>query len=308
MDAAWVAGQVRAVGLLNRRLGAAGAHEIAAAGSLTAAQRRLGTSPYRHRIRVGASLFETEYALAAEALWQLRVLAGWQPRAGATTVRLLAGGFDIANIGSLAASLAGADPEPAYELGALGTAWPRVRDICSSARLRDALRHSPWGDPGGDSTSDITFGLTIGWADRIAAGIPQAARWAVGGVALMTARQRLLTGRALTEPTAYRVRRMLGSRAANASDLATFRAALPVSARWALADVDAPDQLWRAEFGWWSGIERDARELVRRRGSGSPTLVGVVALLVADAWRTRAAVQAAAAEQLSTEVFDDLLR
>lgn len=308
MNPAWVAGYVRAVGLLNRRLGATAAHEVAASGSLAAAQRLLSKSAYGHRIRLGASLIDTEQAVAAEALWHLRVLAGWQPRAGAVTIRLLAGGFDVANIRALAAAPTGGPTPPPYELGALATAWPRVRDATTAPQLRAALRQTAWGDPGGESVSDITFGVTVGWAARVIAGVPEATRWAAGGVALMTARQLLLRAQPLTDTTAHRVRRILGPAALAANDIGKFRAALPVSARWALSDVETVDELWRAEFRWWSRIEQDGRDLLRQRRFGPATVVGVTALLITDAWRTRAALQSAAAEDISGEVFDGLLR
>ncbi|MBF6299017.1 hypothetical protein IU459_15905 [Nocardia amamiensis] len=110
MIAAWVAGTVRARTLLDRRLGTPRTRELAALPSLSAAQRVLLDSPYRRGIRPGQDLAETEHALAAALLWHLRVLAGWQPRAGARTVRLLAGGFEVANIVDHAHALSGATP------------------------------------------------------------------------------------------------------------------------------------------------------------------------------------------------------
>ncbi|MEV6097085.1 hypothetical protein [Nocardia sp. NPDC051981] len=306
MNVVWVAGDVRATGMLVRRLDTAAVHEIAASGSLPAAQRRLAESSYGHRIRVGATLIETERAIGAETVWRLRVLAGWQPRAGVTVIRLLAGAFEVADIAALAAALAGAAPRAPYELGALATAWGRVRDCGSPRELRAALARTVWGDPGAEDVSDIADGVAVGWAARVASTVSDAERWALGVLALLTARRRLLDGRPFPEPTARRVTRLLGSAAATSRELNALKTALPASARWALDGVEHAEDLWRAEFGWWRRLEQDGRELVRERRFGAPTLVGAVALLAADAWRVRAALQVAAGQGPAGEDFDEL--
>ncbi|MFJ9370054.1 hypothetical protein ACIRRA_37330 [Nocardia sp. NPDC101769] len=306
MNALWVAGNVRATGMLVRRLDAAAVHEIAASGSLPAAQRRLAESSYGRRVRVGATLIETEHAIGAETVWRLRVLAGWQPRTGVTVIRLLAGAFEVADIAALAATLAGAAPRPPYELGALTTAWGRVRDRRSPHELRAALARTAWGDPGADDVSDIADGVAVGWATRVASTVPDAERWAMGALALLTARRHLLDGRPFPEPTARRLTRLLGPAAATSRELTALRTTLPASARWALDGVEHPEDLWRAEFRWWRRLEQDGRELVRERRFGASTLVGTVALLAADAWRVRAALQVAAGETPAGEDFDEL--
>ncbi|WP_225728965.1 MULTISPECIES: V-type ATPase subunit [unclassified Nocardia] len=308
MSAGWVAGNVRAVALSNRCLGAARARELAASGSLTAAQRYLADGPYRRGIDVGASLADTEDAIAATALWQLRVLAGWQPRPGARMIRTLAGGFELANIRTLAAALDGRITESRpFELGALAIAWNRLRDSASTTSLRAALRQTPWGDPGGDSAADIAVGTALTWANRVVTQVPAAVRWASGGAALLVARHRLLESRTLTEPGARQAVRLLGSAAVTAADLTAFTAALPVAARWALIGTTSIDELWRAEFRWWSTVARDGAELLHANHFGAAKPVGAVAVLGADAWRVRAALHFAAAGAPATEAYDELV-
>ncbi|MVU78464.1 hypothetical protein GPX89_14565 [Nocardia sp. ET3-3] len=307
MSADWVAGSVRATGLLVRRLDAAKLREIATAGSLLAAQQRLAESSYRRRIRVGATLADTEHALGEETVWRLRVLAGWQPRAGVALIRVLAGAFEVADIAGLAAGMAGTPSVPPYQLGALTTAWSRVRDARSPGELRAALARTPWGDPGSDDVADIADGVAIGWAARVAGSVPDAGRWALALAALLTARRQLLQARPFPAPTAHRIARLLGPSVATASDPAAFRAALPRSARWVLTGIDSADSLWRAEFGWWRQLEQDGRELLREHRFDASSVVGTVALLTADAWRVRAALQVVATDGLALEDFDELV-
>lgn len=295
MSAGWVAGSVRAMAMLDRRIGADRAHVVAACDSLSDAQLALADSPYRHDVMVGQTLSESEHALAAGLLWRLRVLSGWQPPVGAGAIRLLAAGFEIANVDDHARVLtAGAQTrtsDPPFELGSLGIAWSRVRTTTSITRLRAALATSIWGDPGSDRPADIATAIRLVWARRIIAAVADAARWAAGGAALLVAR-RLFVERAPLSETAHRHGvAILGPVALTAPDLAAFGAALPSDARWALTDVTAADQLWRAEFRWWSRFERDGMALVAGSRFGAATPIGVVALLTVDAWRLRAALQ-----------------
>ena len=197
MSTAWVAGNVRAKAMLDRRIGSARARELAATGSLAQGEQILVDGPYRHGVQVGQALEEAEHALAATVLWHLRVLAGWQPRAGARALRLLAGWFEIANISGHARALAGAAVEPSFHLGALGTAWSRLRTTASLAELRRVLTQSLWGDPGGDSPSDIALGVQLAWAFRVETGVAEAREWACGGAAVLVARRLFLEERPL---------------------------------------------------------------------------------------------------------------
>jgi hypothetical protein len=304
MSTAWVAGNVRAKAILDRRIGPARARRLAALGSLAEAEQLLLDSPYRHAVRVGQSLPEAEHAVAATVLWHLRVLAGWQPRPGVTALRLLAGWFEVANICGHARALCGAGNEPTFDLGALGSAWSRLRTTSSLAELRRALTQSPWGDPGGESPSDIAVGVGLAWASRVATGVPPAADWACGGAALLVARRLLVEQRPLTPAAQTRAERILGTGLPAAHDLGGFVAALPTRARWALAGTAGVGELWQAEFRWWPRVERDGFELLRDPRFGPAATVGAVAVLAADAWRCRAALQIAAGGGGPMEVYD----
>ncbi|MFI5783106.1 hypothetical protein [Nocardia sp. NPDC051570] len=297
---------VRAAGLSQHTVGAAGARAVAAAGSLTAAERLLPDGPCRRAVRVGASLIEAEHAVAATVLWQLRVLAARQPWGGARMIRSLAGGFEGANIVALASTLDGAPPQPIFDLGALDWAWTRVNAARSLPELRVALRKSAWGEPGGDTVTDIADAVAVIWAARVAAEVPPAASWAAGAMAYLVARRQVLQARPLPQPLALRARHLLGSAALRAADLPEFVAALPVSARWALVGLP-PDELRRAVFRWWARIERDGRKLLSGRRFEADAAVGTAAILAADAWRVRVALQIAAGVG-TREDFDELIR
>ena len=109
MSTAWVAGSVRAVSLSSRRLGAAGARALAGQPGLPAAVETLVATPYGHDVRTGESLAEVQHAVGATLIWHLRVLAGWQPREGADTVRRLAAGLEILNVDGLLARVRGVE-------------------------------------------------------------------------------------------------------------------------------------------------------------------------------------------------------
>ena len=304
MSTAWVAGNVRAKAMLDRRIGPARARELAATGSLAQAQQILADSPYRHGVQVGQTLAEAEHALAATVLWHLRVLAGWQPRAGARALRLLAGWFEIANISGHARAVSGAAVEPSFQLGALGTAWSRLRTTSSLAELRHVLTQSLWGDPGGDSPSDIALGVQLAWAFRVATGVPEVSDWACGGAAVLVARRLLLEGRPLAPPAQANAERILGRASTAAQNLQGFSGQLPPRARWALAGTADVGELWQAEFRWLSRIERDGFELLHRPRFGPGPTIGAAAVLAADAWRCRAALEIAAGGGGSMEVYD----
>jgi hypothetical protein len=299
-----VAGNVRAKAMLKRRIGPAGAREVAAAGSLAQAEQILFDSPYRHGVQVGQTLEEAEHALAATVLWHLRVLAGWQPRAGAISLRLLAGWFEVANICGHARTLSGNENEASFTLGALGSAWSRLRTTSSLVELRRVLTQSVWGDPGGDSPSDIAVGVALAWALRVATGVPEASDWACGGAAVLVARRLLLEGRPLPPAAQIRAERILGRASVAAQNMQEFSDQLPPRARWALAGTADVGELWQAEFRWWSLVERDGFELLRRPRFGPGPTIGAAAVLAADAWRCRAALEIAAGGGRSMEVYD----
>lgn len=306
MGAGWIAGDVRGRALLSRRLGSAGARELAASPSVAAAVTVLAAGPYGRAVRPGQELADAEHAVGAVTLWHLRVLAGWQPQRGTEVVRQLAGWFEIANAVEHARALSGQAPGPYYELGRLATAWPRLRVAASSEQLRAALAASPWEDPGSGAPAAVAMSMGLSWAARVAAAVPEARAWALGGAALLVARQRFSASGELPGPVARRLNVVLGAQAEASDWDAYVRTARP-DARWVLADLTSADDLWRAEAGWWTRTDRDAAMLLRARRAGRGPLTGMVALLAVDAWRVRAALQIAARGGRPLEAFDALV-
>ncbi|WKX69018.1 V-type ATPase subunit [Streptomyces sp. XD-27] len=307
VSAGWVAGVTRARAMLSRCAGAEGVREVAAAPTLDDALRYLAGTAYRHDLDPQVSPAQAQRAVGAALLWHLRVLAGWQPRRGADVVRLLAAGFEIANTeGHLRALSDAESAEPArpYRLGALSTAWPRLARTRSPAELRAVLATSAWGDPGGDTPAAVATGMRVSASVRTAAAVPEAARWAAGRLALLVARETFLLGRRMTRHAARGVARLLGPRAVEAASYPDFRQCLPDTARWALEGVDDVADLWRAEARWWERLERDGRDLLHVSRQSSAPVTGAVAVLSADAWRVRGALELAARGGGSWEAFD----
>jgi hypothetical protein len=305
VSAQWVAGNVRARALLNRRLGVGRARALAAMNSLTDAQHALAATAYGRDITVGQPAPDTDHAVCAALLWHLRVLAGWQPAQGAQAIRALAAGFEASNIAAHARRLAGAQARPPYTLGALATAWPRLSETSSLAQLRDILAQTMWGDPGSESPSDIALAVQIGWAVRVANAVPEARDWAYAWLALTVARRRLMEQRELPEPVLMRARLVLGAAAA-ASDLASFADAFATRFRWLLDGITEADGLWTAEARWWARVEADGLTMLGRSEFTRAQTIGVVAVLAADAWRCRAALALASRGGGPMDVYDVL--
>lgn len=301
MGAGWVAGVTRARALRNRCLGAEGIGEVAASLTLDDALRYLSATPYRHDVTPGVTPAEAQRAVSATLLWHLRILAGWQPASGADAVRALAAGFEISNTEHHLRALVPAPLRPGtgglhappYRLGALAIAWKRLARTRTPSELRAALAASAWGDPGGDSAAAVATGMRVSAAVRLATAVPDAERWAAARLALLVGREVFVVGRRMPDVSARRAARLLGSRAVDAGSYADFRTALPATGRWLLEDIDEAADLWRAEARWWNVVERDGRELLRRSRFGPQPVVGAVALLSADAWRTRGALELA---------------
>ncbi len=191
--AGWIAGDVRGRALLSRRVGAEGARRLAACPGVAEAVTALAAGPYGRAVRAGQDLGEAEHAVNAALLWHLRVLAGWQPRAGAEAVRQLAGWFEIANVVEHARALAGLPAGPRYQLGRLITAWPRLKAANTGAELRAVLATTSWEDPGSAAPAAVAVSMEFSWAARVAAAVPEARAWAEGGAAVLFARQRFTT-------------------------------------------------------------------------------------------------------------------
>ena len=71
-----------------------------------------------------------------------------------------------------------------------------------------------------------------------------------------------------------------------------------------LSDGGDPTGLWRAEAGWWRRVEQDGFALLHRGRFDAAPLIGAAAVLAADAWRVRAALEIAARGGMPLEVFD----
>lgn len=305
MTGEWVAGDARARSVLNRRVGKAGARKIAACPDLREALVRLAASPYGREVRPDQTLERAQFALRASLLWHLRVLVGWQPREGARLIRLLAGWFEVANISEHARALAGLSRGETYRMGTLALAWPRLASTRSPAELRAGLTASPWGDPGSDAPHAVALGTQLSWAARLCAAAPdEVVAWASGAVALLVARERFLAGRRIPEPLLPRLAVPLGAGAADGTSMADYLRHLPRGATWALSGCDRPDRLWAAEIRWWTRVEHDGLQLLRRTGFSAAPVVGAVALLAADCWRAGAALELAARGGGSLEAFD----
>jgi hypothetical protein len=277
MTASWVAGTVRARAMARRALGADLARQLAACQSLPEAQRMLERTPLRGAAEPGLSLSAAQHAIAEIVLWDLRVLAGWLPLDGVGLLRLLSGWFEIANVDELLLALAGRPSGAEFQLGALATAWPRLRGARSSAELRQALAASAWRDPGGDTSRDIRFGMRTRWAARVAGTGKWTGAWAKAAAAITS-----LGGPGSPSQTGYgRTRSTLSS---------TVMAAEP----------------WQAEADWWRQVERDGRVLLRSSATDSGPVLGAVVVMAADARRVRAALATAARGGLALETYDAL--
>lgn len=303
MSAGWVAGSVRARGLAQRRAGAAAARELAACGSMAEALRLLALTHYGHAGMPEQTLAGAQHAVAKTLLWDLRVLAGYLPGDGIRMLRTLAAWFELANVDELLQTMTGRPAGPEFQLGALATAWSRLRPAASIAELRQALAASSWHDPAADSLLAVRLGLRARWAARAAALGDPVYPWAAGAAALLLAGEHA-AGRMVQPAIMDGALGLLGAEADRAATLDELSATLPAQARWVFAGVSAPADLWRAETAWWARVESDGSRLLRTSGTGSGAVLGAVAVLAADAWRVRAALEAAARGGGSLEAYD----
>ena len=299
MSTSWVAGVVRAKALARRRVGAAGARRIAAKDGLAAAVDALAATPYGHDVHPGQSLEQAQHAAAATLLWNMRVLAGWLPRPGADVVRLLAAGFELANLDEHLARLDGDPPGATYALGTLDTAWTRVSSTTTLDGAATVLGTSAWRLRDVSSRRELVLGLRLAWADAVVAGVPQASAWARGAATLVVLREVLLEGRRLPVALEQRAGYVLGPAfvsavAGRSPELVALRRTLPGDLSWLLDGVDDIAGLWRAEVAWWQRVERDGFGLLRGSSYDQRPVVGAAAVLGVDAWRVRAALETAA--------------
>ena len=299
MSTAWVAGVVRAKALAERRLGAGGARALAARPGLDAALRDLEATPYGHDVQVGQSLADAQHAVGAALLWNMRVLAGWLPREGADVIRLIAAGFEVANLDEHLARLHGEPAGPAYALGTLDTAWARLSPTTTLADVAGVLDASAWRLRDVETRREIQVGLRLAWADAVVARVPEAAAAARAGAALLVLREVALEGRPLSPPLTRRASYVLGpgfleAVATGQRDVSALRATLPGETRSVLDGVERLEDLWRAAASWWRQLEHDGFRLLRGSSYDQRPVVGALLVLAGDAWRVRAALETAA--------------
>lgn len=307
MSAGWVAGSVRARSMSRRGIGTAAAREIALHDDLATAIAALAGTAYGHDVEPGQDLDTAQRAVVRTTLWNLRVLAGWQPLRGVALLRVLAGAVEVENVLAHVEAMLGATPRQPYDLGALASAWPRVARATRPGDVRRVLEASVWGDPGGESPRDVALAMRTNLADRVMAVVPAATAWAAGDVALLVAREVILQGRELPAPAHLAARRVLGAAALAAETLADLRAALPCDAGSVLEGLDEPADLWRSEGAWWRKVGDDGRAMLRASRRGEDILLGTVAVLTADAWRVRSALEVASRGGHGIEVFDEMV-
>lgn len=299
MSGAWIAGSVRARLLVGERtIGAAGAREVAEAGTLRDALVVLGRTPYRHDLRLELGLAEAQRAVAAVTLLNVRLLAGWLPPSALGLLRALCAWFELANLEDRVSYLAGGPLRNPFELGALASAWPRAAEAQSLDELQRILGSTSWGDPDGLTPAQVGLGLRLAWARRIDADVPEARHWAGGAAALLLARELFAVGvpvdlLPLPRPL------LLGRAWHQAGTYERFAASLPAQAAWALAPAREPSELWRAELAWWRQVERDATAMLGGTAAGRRTVIGAVGLLAVDAHRVAAALAVAARKGLA---------
>lgn len=306
MSAGWVAGSTRARLLLERRVGAGEARSVARARDLEDALARLAGTAYADAA-AAPTLEDAQRAVASVLLLELRLLLGWLPRGCSELVRSLGAWFELVNVEDRLAYLRGGPLLPAFELGALASAWPRAAGAASRAELREGLRTSAWADPGGDDEATILLGLRLAWARRIQAQVPEARAW-VGGALALTAARALVTGSRALRAARAAALRDLGDDWRDAETLGELRRSLPPRAGWVLAGAGDSLRPWELEAAWWRRVGGDAEVLARASREGRAVVVGAVALLALDATRVAAALAAAAAaSEAAREVVDALL-
>lgn len=306
MSAGWVAGSTRARLLLVRRVSTREVRSLARARGLDDALARLAGTAYAGAV-ASPTLEDAQRAVASVFLLELRLLLGWLPRGSVELLRSLGAWFELVNVEDRLAYLRGEPLLPAFELGALASAWPRAGGAASPAELRDALRASVWGDPGGEDEATIHLGLRLAWARRIQEHVPEARAWVGGALALAAARSVATGSRALSDAGSTALRD-LGDGWRSAETLDELRRRLPPHAGWVLAghgDTVPPGVL---EAGWWQRVGSDAEALVRGSREGRSVVAGTAALLGLDATRVAAALAAAVvASEPAREVVDALI-
>ncbi len=305
MSAGWVAGSVRARLMLARRVGPPTAAALAQAASLGEALAGLSGTAYASAA-AAATLEEAQREVAACTALQVRVLAAWLPRSMVTGLRSLAAWFELVNIEDRLAYLADGELRAPFELGVLSTVWETAATTQNAEELRRLLAGSSWGDPGSEDPQEIHLALRFAWARRVVTQASEASAWAAGAAAILLAEELLVSGRRVGPALARRAQ--LGSAWLGAETVPELRARLPRHASWALAGIDEPADLWRAELAWWGTVGAEAELMAHSWREGREVVVGAIALLGLDAVRvsTALAVATHGGSAASREVLDAL--
>jgi hypothetical protein len=290
-----------------RTVGPAGIRSVAAAGSVSAALTLLATSPYARDVRADQDLAAAQRAVASTLLWNIRVLAGWTPSTGVSMLRAVVAWYELMNIEDRLRTADAEEPAPPFDLGGLATSWRRLADAPTAGDLRDRLATTPWG-PTGDANSIRSVGLVMRarLLERTLSSVPGAEPWSSAAAALIVAREQLLTGQGLPSQARRSFARVIGDAAIQSDSLDGLRDRAPASARWVFEGIGGPDELWRAEWQWWSRVEHDGAAMLRGAAFDAGPIVGAVAVMAADAWRVRGALEIAARGGRGREVFDAL--
>lgn len=306
MTVGWVASSTRGRALVSRVVGSAGAVAIARADWPTAVEL-LGAGVAGRRLPPVPSRADARWAAIDATAWELRVLSGWLPPGQGSLVRLFGAPLEIAAIERhLAALRGGAASGPPVQLGALSVALPRVRASTTPEQIRQVLSTSVWGDPGGSDAVSMALGLRLGLARRAARWGTILGPWARGAAAVIVARERFSFGRPLP-PTAERVAGLLlGRRWRGVTTVADFVDALPETASWPLVGIDDPVDLWRAEGAVVRRIGDDAESVVAAGRPTRATVIGVMALLLVDLWRTLAAIELAGRGPVDLDLLESV--
>lgn len=304
MTGAWVGADVRAVAMSRRTVGRAGAASIAACPDLAAALEQLQSSPYARDVQPSHDLANAQRAVASTFLWNVRVIAGWVPASGVSMVRIATAWFEILNVEARLRLSDRGSAAPQFELGSLAST-PGGNEPITTGNVLERLRGTWWGLPSQNSLWAVGLAMRSRLVDRASSGLPGARAWAAGAAALIVAREQVVAGNRLPPDVRHNLAHTLGQPALEADTVDSLREGLPERAKWVMDGVTNPEDIWRAESGWWARVEADGRELLRQSAFGPEPVVGAIAVMAADAWRVRAALHAAALGG-AIEAFDAL--
>ena len=149
--------------------GSGAARQLAACGSL----RRCAAGAGRHALRRGTSGRARRWPRRSTGgrtlLWDLRVLAGWLPQDGVRLLRCSPAGSSSRTSRRCSSRSRAGRPDAEFELGALATAWPRLRQATASAGCAPRLPLRP-GRIRARTAPAVRLGMRVRWAARVAAG------------------------------------------------------------------------------------------------------------------------------------------